>query len=80
MGSNVWDGESGAWSVLPQPCLFFLVTCALVGISCCRSRSFREKGTSLVRATDQLYKAKVKPYRLRSGARRCSRGMGLAAL
>ena len=22
MGSNVWDGESGAWSVFPQPCLF----------------------------------------------------------
>ena len=33
---------------------------------------------SLVRATDQLYKVKL--YRLRSGPRRCSQGLGLAAL
>ena len=47
--------------------LLFFVTCALVGISCRRSRS------SLVRTNDQLYTAKVKHGGLRSGARRCRR-------
>ena len=47
---------------------------ALAAVGCGASG---EKDMSLVRTTDMLYNAKVKPYGLRSGSRRCRKGWGV---
>ena len=59
--------------------LFFLSLAPWSALAAVGRGASGEKDMSLVRTTDQLYKAKVKPYRLRSGTRRCTGEATLSA-